>query len=106
MGQCKIFVSENYVASLRTVYHEILHAVYRVPHISGCPLMGPVHCEISEEEADRLFCGVCPQIFEVGPIVCIEAIREICISEAFGMVRYNPLRFHSARPGKTPGERE
>jgi len=55
MGQCKIFVSENYVAALRTVYHEILHAVYRVPHVDGCPLMGPVYCEIGEEEADKLF---------------------------------------------------
>jgi hypothetical protein len=41
---------------LRTiVYHEILHAVFGVPHIQGDRLMGKYHIPLSRKEADNLF---------------------------------------------------
>jgi len=39
------------------VYHEILHTVFGVDHVGGCPLMDPTHPEreYSKEELDELF---------------------------------------------------
>jgi len=44
-----------------TVYHEILHAVFGVPHIEGDPLMGAMYERpLSKSEAQRLFKKHCP----------------------------------------------
>ena len=40
----------------RTVFHEILHAVFSQQHVEGCSLMDPItNIEISPAELDRLF---------------------------------------------------
>jgi hypothetical protein len=37
------------------VYHEILHAVWAVPHNKNCPLMSPYLQNLSKQQADKLF---------------------------------------------------
>lgn len=41
----------------RIVYHEILHGVYSIGHVDGCPLMDPYtdKKEYDSDELDRLF---------------------------------------------------
>ena len=51
----KIWITEKFVASRAVVFHEILHAVYGVPHIAGCPLMAPVYSNPPDDVCNRLF---------------------------------------------------
>ena len=39
LGTNQIFITEGFVASRGLIFHEILHAVYSIDHITGCPLM-------------------------------------------------------------------
>lgn len=66
LGQARIkdntlWITENALdksnVELRlTVYHEILHTVFGVPHIEGCPLMGEYQdVVIPKQRADELF---------------------------------------------------
>lgn len=47
--------NRNKASLRRTVYHEVLHAVFGVGHFKGCPLMGPVWTKISKVQAGKLF---------------------------------------------------
>jgi uncharacterized protein YjaZ len=56
MGQCIIWITESFVASRSTVFHEILHAVKAQPHVVGCPLMAShISPNLEKETCDRLF---------------------------------------------------
>jgi hypothetical protein len=56
-GECVMWITERSVASKQTVFHEILHAVFRQPHVTGCPLMHPSNKfkSATSAELDRLF---------------------------------------------------
>ena len=51
----KIWITENFVASRAVVFHEILHAVFGVPHVDGCPLMAPICSNPSDAVCNQLF---------------------------------------------------
>ena len=51
----KIWITENFAANKAVVFHEILHAVFGVPHVANCPLMAPVYSNPSESVCDKLF---------------------------------------------------
>lgn len=56
MGGNIIWISEGYVASRATVFHEILHAVYGQAHVVGCPLMAThINPELDKATCDKLF---------------------------------------------------
>ncbi len=59
MGKRIIWITESFVADRLTVFHEILHAAYAVPHIDGCPLMSPVHTGASQKYINRAFVKHC-----------------------------------------------
>jgi Fe-S oxidoreductase len=56
MGGRVIWITESFVASRSTVFHEILHAVKAQPHVVGCPLMAShISPNLEKETCDRLF---------------------------------------------------
>jgi hypothetical protein len=57
MGKNTIWITEQFVASRGLVFHEIVHAVFGLEHIPGCPLMAGdgSSLSISQVECDRLF---------------------------------------------------
>lgn len=58
MGGNSIFIPANTSqrADLRTVvFHEILHAVFSVEHVKGCPLMDAIHTPLTQAKAARIF---------------------------------------------------
>jgi Fe-S oxidoreductase len=58
MGGRVIWITESFVASRATVFHEILHAVKAQPHVVGCPLMAShINPNLERETCDRLFVG-------------------------------------------------
>jgi hypothetical protein len=55
-GKRVIWITEDFVASRSTVFHEILHAVFDQSHVSSCPLMAPqIDPNLSKGICDRLF---------------------------------------------------
>jgi hypothetical protein len=55
LGKSMIWITEAFVASRQVVFHEILHAVFSVQHVAGCPMMSPVCLPCDDSTADRLF---------------------------------------------------
>lgn len=58
MKDCVIWIPKTSIArdDLRaTVLHEVLHAAYGIPHISGCPLMGASSSKTTKVQEDGLF---------------------------------------------------
>lgn len=60
MGKNIIWISQRAVESNRfdlrsIVFHEILHAVFKVNHDESCPLMKPVHSPLTKIQAQQLF---------------------------------------------------
>lgn len=60
IGGNQIWISERAIScnefDLRAiVFHEILHAVFSLPHDNSCPLMKPVHSPLSKKEAQNHF---------------------------------------------------
>jgi hypothetical protein len=56
MGERVIWITEDFVASRSTVFHEILHAVFNQGHVSSCPLMAPeIDPKLGKKVCDKLF---------------------------------------------------
>lgn len=56
MGGKVIWITEDFVASRATVFHEILHAVFNQKHVASCPLMAPaIDPNLSKNICDKLF---------------------------------------------------
>lgn len=57
MNQNIIWITEDFVANRGVVFHEILHAVFGVKHVPGCPLMSGegTSASLSAAEVNRLF---------------------------------------------------
>lgn len=56
IGEKIIWITESFVASRSTVFHEILHAVFNQRHIAGCPLMAPqIDPNLKDDLCNKLF---------------------------------------------------
>lgn len=56
MGGGIMWISERATVSRAVVFHEILHAVFEVDHVKGCPLMDEkIDPRLDKELCDALF---------------------------------------------------